>query len=336
MIGPYGDFQFTSWSRDRVSTLARTWENPGKKEAQQDLPAHPPVPAWLSHSLTYSSSQEKVKVTQLCPTLHDPMDLATRLFCPRNSPGQNTGVDSRFLLQGIFLTKGSNPSLLHCRWILYHLSHQESPRIPEWVAYPFSSGSSQPQNRTGVSCIAVDSSPAQLPEKPIILSTAQQNTPMHFLISTASQVMDTQTWTGQNLDSQFARSRGDCPFSKSQWVLLTSYSYSWSSFQAQNLSYWFQQHLNILMADEEKKSYHFKSIKGTEGYGFNANRPCPTWKEEFQSTPKWGWWHSEKSVTHSRKRQSHNQSIHDWAEPKTETVSEATETARGLPRWSSA
>ena len=127
MIGPYGDFQFTSWSRDRVSTLARTWENPGKKEAQQDLPAHPPVPAWLSHSLTYSSSQEKVKVTQLCPTLHDPMDLATRLFCPRNSPGQNTGVDSRFLLQGIFLTKGSNPSLLHCRWILYHLSHQESP-----------------------------------------------------------------------------------------------------------------------------------------------------------------------------------------------------------------
>ena len=105
------------------------------------------------------------------------MDLATRLFCPRNSPGQNTGVGSRFLLQGIFLTQGSNPSLLRCRWILYHLSHQESPRMPEWVAYPFSSGSSQPQNRTGVSCIAVDYSPAQPPGKPIILSTAQQNTP---------------------------------------------------------------------------------------------------------------------------------------------------------------
>ena len=155
--------------------------------------AYPPVPAWLTHSLTYSSSQEKVKVTQLCPTLCDPEDSATRLLCPWNSPGQNTGVGSHFLLQGIFLTQGSNPSLLHCRWILYHLSHQGSPRILEWVAYPFSSGSSQPQDQTGVSCIAGDSSPVQLPGKPFILSTAQQNTPMHFLSSTASQVMDTQT-----------------------------------------------------------------------------------------------------------------------------------------------
>ena len=32
------------------------------------------------------------------------------------------------LFQGIFLTQGSNPGLPHCRWILYHLSHQESPR----------------------------------------------------------------------------------------------------------------------------------------------------------------------------------------------------------------
>ena len=62
-----------------------------------------------------------MKVTQLCLTLHDPMDLATRLLCPWNSPSQNTGVGSRFLLQGIFLTQGSNPSLLHCRRILYHL-----------------------------------------------------------------------------------------------------------------------------------------------------------------------------------------------------------------------
>ena len=36
----------------------------------------------------------------------------------------------------------SNPGLLHCRRILYHLSHKGSPRILEWVAYPFSSGSS--------------------------------------------------------------------------------------------------------------------------------------------------------------------------------------------------
>ena len=34
-----------------------------------------------------------------------------------------------FLLQGIFLTQGSNLGLLHCRWILYQLSHQGSPRL---------------------------------------------------------------------------------------------------------------------------------------------------------------------------------------------------------------
>ena len=37
-----------------------------------------------------------------------------------DSPGKNTGMDSHFLLQGIVLTQGSNSSLPHCRWILYH------------------------------------------------------------------------------------------------------------------------------------------------------------------------------------------------------------------------
>ena len=46
-----------------------------------------------------------------------------------NSPGKNTGVGCHALLPGIFPTQGSNPSLPHCRQILYHLSHQESPRI---------------------------------------------------------------------------------------------------------------------------------------------------------------------------------------------------------------
>ena len=58
------------------------------------------------------------------------------------------------LLQGIFPTQGSNPGIPHCKWILYKLSHKGSPRILEWVAYPFSSGSSRPRNWTGVFCIA--------------------------------------------------------------------------------------------------------------------------------------------------------------------------------------
>ena len=62
------------------------------------------------------------------------------LHSPWNSPGQNTGVGSLSLLQGIFPTQGLNPDLLHCGWILYQLSHQGSPGILEWVAYPFLQG----------------------------------------------------------------------------------------------------------------------------------------------------------------------------------------------------
>ena len=47
-----------------------------------------------------------------------------RLLCPWDSPGKNTGVGCHALLQGILLTQGSNPGVLHCRQILYHLSHQ--------------------------------------------------------------------------------------------------------------------------------------------------------------------------------------------------------------------
>ena len=64
----------------------------------------------------------EVKVTQSCPSLCHPMD------CPWNSLGQNTGVGNLSLLQGIFPTQGSNPGLLHCRWILYELSHKGKPK----------------------------------------------------------------------------------------------------------------------------------------------------------------------------------------------------------------
>ena len=48
----------------------------------------------------------------------------TRLLCPWNSSGKNTGVGNHSLLQGIFLTQGLNLGLLHCSQILYHLSHK--------------------------------------------------------------------------------------------------------------------------------------------------------------------------------------------------------------------
>ena len=50
----------------------------------------------------------------------------TRLLCPWDSPGKNTGVGSFSLLQGIFPTQGLNPGFPHCRQILYQLSYQGS------------------------------------------------------------------------------------------------------------------------------------------------------------------------------------------------------------------
>ena len=61
------------------------------------------------------------------------------LYSSWNSPEQNTGVGSLSHLQGIFPTQGLNT---HCRRILYQLSHQGNLRVLEWVAFPFSSGSS--------------------------------------------------------------------------------------------------------------------------------------------------------------------------------------------------
>ena len=73
----------------------------------------------------------KVKVTQSCPTLWDPMDRS-----PWNSPGQNTGVGSHSLLQGIFPTQRSNAVLPHCRQILSQMSHKKSTREVKAIVFP--------------------------------------------------------------------------------------------------------------------------------------------------------------------------------------------------------
>ena len=90
------------------------------------------------------------------------------LYNPWNSPGQKTGVGSLSLSRGIFPTQGSNPGLLHCRRILYQLSHKESPRILEWVIYPFTSGSSRLRNWTGCPALQVGSLLTELSGKPLV------------------------------------------------------------------------------------------------------------------------------------------------------------------------
>ena len=77
----------------------------------------PTRPLWLFKFIKWSES---------CSVMSESLRPHV-LYSPRNSPGQNTGVGSLSLLQGIFPTQGSKPGLPHCRQILYQLSHQGSP-----------------------------------------------------------------------------------------------------------------------------------------------------------------------------------------------------------------
>ena len=85
---------------------------------------------------------------------------------PWNSPGQNTGVGSLPLLQGIFWTQGLNPGPLNCRQILYQLSHSGSPARLEWVAYPSPADLPSPGMEQGFLALQVDSLPTELSGKP--------------------------------------------------------------------------------------------------------------------------------------------------------------------------
>ena len=127
-------FQFFTWTKNK-------WKE--KLKSQWD----PLFTHQIDHIKKFKDEQcWWVKFAQSCPTLWT--------YSPWNSLSQNTGVGSLSFLQGAFPTQGSNPGLSHCRQFLYQLSHKGSPRILEWVAYPFSSGSSWPRNWTRVSCIA--------------------------------------------------------------------------------------------------------------------------------------------------------------------------------------
>ena len=102
-------------------------------------------------------------VAQSCLTLCNPMDCSPPGSSVHgDSPGKNTRVGCHALLQGIFPTQGLNPGLTHCRQILHHLSHQRSPRILEWVAYPFSRVLPNWGIKLGSPALQVDSLPAEL------------------------------------------------------------------------------------------------------------------------------------------------------------------------------
>ena len=97
----------------------------------------------------------------LCLVAQSFLSLCEPVGCSLQAP-LSTGILQEGILEwaatpssrGSFQPINWNLGFLHCRWILYHLSHQGSPKILERVAYPFSRGSSWPSNQTGVSCMA--------------------------------------------------------------------------------------------------------------------------------------------------------------------------------------
>ena len=113
---------------------------------------------WVAFPFSRGSSQPRDQTQVSC--------MAGRYFLPAEPQGKpkNTGVGSLSLLQWIFLTQELNWGFLHCRRILYQLSYQRSPRILEWVAYPFSSGSSS-GIKSGSPALQADSLPTELSGK---------------------------------------------------------------------------------------------------------------------------------------------------------------------------
>ena len=70
-----------------------------------------------------NQSRMDLLYSESCSVVSDSLR-SHELYSPWDSPGQNTGVSSLSLLQGIFPTQGSNPGLWHCRQVLYKLSHK--------------------------------------------------------------------------------------------------------------------------------------------------------------------------------------------------------------------
>ena len=79
----------------------------------------------------YGVAQSRTRLKRLSSSSSSSRVKPTRLLCPWNSPGKNTGVGSHSLLQGISI-QGSNPGLLHCKQIFYCLSHQGGRWLEIW------------------------------------------------------------------------------------------------------------------------------------------------------------------------------------------------------------
>ena len=131
---PPGANRWASQTRFNIQRRAKSWAGQGKGDACSHLPRLSEklgdvtfLAFWWAHQRLLTNFCCCL-VTQSCPTLQPHGLWPASLLCPGDFPG-NTGVGCHALLQGIFLTQGSNLGLLCCRQILSHPSHQCSRRL---------------------------------------------------------------------------------------------------------------------------------------------------------------------------------------------------------------
>ena len=113
-------FWISSWQYDGLSVLSNIWTPQSQSWVRETRykTRHSVFECVCSVALVMSASLQPYRLQP------------TRLLCPWDFPGKNTGMGCHALLQGIFLTQGSNLCLLwllHCWWILYPVSHRGSP-----------------------------------------------------------------------------------------------------------------------------------------------------------------------------------------------------------------
>ena len=118
-----GGLQSMGWAKSQtqvkqLSVRAHTHTQACKQKNSNAHFGQPNIFFFRLFSLMWSESES-------CSVVSDSL-WPQGLYSPWNSPGQNTGVSSLSLLQGIFPTQGANPGLPHCRQILYQLSHKGS------------------------------------------------------------------------------------------------------------------------------------------------------------------------------------------------------------------
>ena len=120
-IFPHVDTEGSAYECWRTETL-KTVGGPGEHLfiVRVHLPRRP------SATADVFEKRESVSRSVMFDSLQPHGLQPTRILCPWDFPGKDTGVGCHFLLHGVFPTQGLNPGLLHCRQILYHLSYQGS------------------------------------------------------------------------------------------------------------------------------------------------------------------------------------------------------------------